>query len=297
MSAIHAFFPQLLIAFHRVDDTADLRGVHRAHPRVGPGARPADRDLEAQRRRRRAAAALRVRLRHRRVHEDRHRRAVRRQRHATARCGPTVKAKVADLQKKGVLDEAKGKALLDEAPGGADRTVPDGATRTSSRGRRRTASTHPRRPRASAHCPTARPTTASGSPTRPRRPCRPTQIHQIGLDEVARLRKEMDAVRAEVGFSGRPAGLLRGAPRQEGRPALLLPRHRRGPRRLHQGRDGRHRPDQGRPAEVLRPPAEGRPGRQTRRAVPRTAGRRAALLPEHAGRHRGRASTTRTCRT
>ena len=42
MSAIHSFLPQLLIAFHRVDDVSDMEGVHQSHSRVGPCASPAD---------------------------------------------------------------------------------------------------------------------------------------------------------------------------------------------------------------------------------------------------------------
>ena len=81
MSAIHAFFPQLLIAFHRVDDTADLEVYV---TRIRESGRAMRQLIEISKRNvvgGCAAAALLVRLRHRRIDEDRHRRAVRQERH------------------------------------------------------------------------------------------------------------------------------------------------------------------------------------------------------------------------
>ena len=80
MSAIHAFFPQLLIAFHRVDDAADLEAYV---ARIRESGRALRQLIEISKRN--VVAGVRpprfcVRLRHRRVDEDRRRRAVRRER-------------------------------------------------------------------------------------------------------------------------------------------------------------------------------------------------------------------------
>ena len=111
-----------------------------------------------------------------------------------------VKAKVADFQKKGTLDEAKASALLDEARG-ADRTVPRRLSRPHRLAKedRRSA---PEKTSGVGVLPNgaaydrerlANQTTTSMSAD---------EIHQIGLSEVARLRGEMEAIRKEVGFSG-----------------------------------------------------------------------------------------------
>ena len=144
-------------------------GVHQPDPRVRPGAAAADRDLEAQR------------------HEG-----VRPPRFAFDfvidestkiitgapfdETGPDsavwadVKTKIADLQKKGALDDARAKAMLADARAaltGPFKAASTTADRVAERGPRQGAGEDLRR---AARCRMARPTTTNGSPTRPRRP-------------------------------------------------------------------------------------------------------------------------------
>ena len=60
----------------------------------------------------------------------------------------------------------------------------------------------------------------------------PQQIHEIGLKEVARIKAEMEQVKAEAGFTGTLAGVLH-VPQD--RPAVLLQDARRPARRLPRG--------------------------------------------------------------
>ena len=76
MSAVHSFLPQLLIAFHRVDDASDMEGYINRIRESGRALRQLIGDLEEERDHGREAAAICLRLRHRRIDEDHHRRAV-----------------------------------------------------------------------------------------------------------------------------------------------------------------------------------------------------------------------------
>ena len=59
------FFPQLLIAFHQVEDASDMSAYINRIRESGAGNAAIDRGLEAQCDGRRPAAAFCVRLRHR----------------------------------------------------------------------------------------------------------------------------------------------------------------------------------------------------------------------------------------
>ena len=106
------------------------------------------------------------------------------------------------------------------------------------------------------------------------------EIHEIGLEEVARLRGEMEAIREEVGFEGDLQAFfdMLGA---EGRCALLLSEHRRrAPGYIDDATAAIDRIK----AELpnYRHSAEGRPGGEARGSLPRAGWRRPALLSEHA---------------
>lgn len=200
MSAIHAFFPQLLIAFHRVDDVADLEAYV---ARIRESGR-AMRQLIDISKRNVVAGVRPPRFAYDFVIDE-----------STKivtggpfdESGPDsaiwadLKGKVADLQKKGLLDEAKAKALLDE--GRAALTGPfKGAYQDLIAWQKEDRVNAPEKTSGVGSLPNG------GAYYRERLANQTTTtltadaIHQIGLDEVARLRQEMDAVRVEVGFAG-----------------------------------------------------------------------------------------------
>ena len=87
MTAIHTFLPQLLIAFHRVENATDLEAYIN---RIRESGRAIGQLIEISKKNSLegvTASAVCLRLRHRRVHEDHHRRAVRRERHRQRRLG------------------------------------------------------------------------------------------------------------------------------------------------------------------------------------------------------------------
>ena len=200
MSAIHAFFPQLLIAFHRVGDAADLEAYV---ARIRESGRALRQLIEISKRN--VVAGVRPpRFSYGFVIDESTKiitGAPFDKSGTDSAVWADVKAKVADLQKKGALDEAKARALLDDARaaltgpfrdayqdliawqkedrlGAPEKTsgvggLPNGAAYYRER--------------------LANQTTTSMSAD---------EIHQIGLSEVARLRGEMEAIRKEVGFAG-----------------------------------------------------------------------------------------------
>ena len=222
MSAIHAFLPQLIIAFHQVENAADLEAYVNRIRESGRRDRPADRDLEAERGRRRPPAAVCVRLRHRRVHEAHHRRAVRRERAPTARSGPTSRARSPTSRRRARLDAAKAKALLDDA-----RAALTGPFRTAYQN----LIAWQKEDRAKAPEKTSGVgTLAERRRVLPRAARQPDHDDALGRpDPPDRARRGRAAARRDgsdpegSGLPGRPAGLLRGTSRQEGRRALLLP--------------------------------------------------------------------------
>jgi uncharacterized protein (DUF885 family) len=121
------------------------------------------------------------------------------------------------------------------------------------------------------------------------------EIHQLGLSEVARIHGEMEKVKTEAGFEGHAAGVLR--LHAHGQAVLPVRTTMQARRSTSTPRDQAHRGDEAGAAEVFRTAAESRSDRETRRAVSRRAGRRAALPVRHAGWHRARASTTPTSPT
>ena len=200
MSAIHSFYPQLLVTFHRVEDKADLDAyVNRI---------------------RESGRALRQLIEISKLNVTK---GVRPPRFAydfvideatkvltgapfdksgtDSAVWADFNSEVATLQKKGALDDAQAKTLLEDA-----RQALTGPFQAAYRDL--IAWQREDRPQSS-----ERPSGVSALPNgaayyRERLANNTTttlsadEIHDIGLAEVARLRKEMDAIRAEVGFTG-----------------------------------------------------------------------------------------------
>jgi uncharacterized protein (DUF885 family) len=200
MSAIHTFLPQLLIAFHRVENPTDLEAYVN---RIRESGRAIGQLIE--------------------ISKKNSVEGVRPPRFAFDfvidesgkiltgapfdESGPDsavwadFKAKVADFEKKGSLDAAKAKALLDDARAaltGPFRTAYQNLIAWQREDRAKTsekATGVGALPNGAAYYRErlANQTTTTLSAD---------QIHKIGLDEVARLRGEMEAIRKEVGFQG-----------------------------------------------------------------------------------------------
>ena len=200
MSAIHAFFPQLLIAFHRVDDAADLEAYV---ARIRESGRAVRQLIEISKRN--VVAGVRPpRFAFDFVIDESTKvitGAPFDKSGTDSAVWADVKAKVADLQKKGMLDEAKARALLEDA-----RVALTGPFRTAYQDliawQKEDRLSAPEKTSGVGTLPNgaayyrerlANQTTTSMSAD---------EIHQIGLSEVARLRGEMEAIRKEVGFAG-----------------------------------------------------------------------------------------------
>ena len=200
MSAIHAFFPQLLIAFHQVENAADLDAYVNRIRESG-----------------RAIRQLIDISKHNAVE------GVRPPRFAfgfvidestkiitgapfdnsttDSAVWADLKTKVADLQKKGTIDQAKATAILDA--GRAALTGPFQAAYADLIAWQKQDMVNA--------SPTSRGVSAlpNGRAYYNERLANQTtttltadEIHAIGLAEVARLRGEMEAIRKEVGFAG-----------------------------------------------------------------------------------------------
>ncbi len=200
MSGIHSFLPQLLIAFHRVEGVADLEGYIN---RIRESGRALGQLIEISKKN--AVEGVRPpRFAFDFVIEE-STKIVTGVPFDESRTDSAVwadfKAKVADFEKKGTVDAAKAKALLDDA-------------RAALTGPFRTAYTNLIAWQKEDRAKTSEKTSGVGSlPNgaayyRERLANQTTtkltadQIHKIGLDEVARLRGEMEAIRKEVGFQG-----------------------------------------------------------------------------------------------
>ena len=200
MSAIHAFLPQLLIAFHKVEDASDLEAYVN---RIRESGRALGQLIEISRKN--AVEGVRPpRFAFDFVIDESTKiitGAPFDESGTDSALWADFKAKVADFEKKGVLDAAKARALQDDA-----RAALTGPFRTAYQNliawQKEDRAKAPEKASGVAALPNgaafyrerlANQTTTTLSADR---------IHQIGLDEVARLRREMEAIRKEVGFQG-----------------------------------------------------------------------------------------------
>ncbi|MGE3887269.1 MAG: DUF885 family protein [Vicinamibacterales bacterium] len=200
MSAIHAFFPQLLVAFHRVDDASDM-GAYVA--RIRESGRAVRQLIEISKRN--VVSGVRPpRFAFDFVIDESTKiitGAPFDESGTDSAVWADVKAKVADLQKKGALDEAKGKALVEEAR--AALTGPfRGAYQDLIAWQKEDRLNAPEKTSGVGSLPDGAAYYRERLANQTTTTLTADDIHQIGLDEVARLRSEMDTIRAEVGFTG-----------------------------------------------------------------------------------------------
>jgi uncharacterized protein (DUF885 family) len=200
MSAIHSFFPQLLVTFHRVDDRADLEAyiariresgralrqlIEISKLNVVKGVRPPrfayDFVIDE-------ATKVLTGAPFDKSGTD-------------SAVWADFNAEVTALQKKGALEEGQAKQLIDEA-----RQALTGPFQTAYRDliawQREDRAQSAERPSGVSALPNGaayyRERLANNTTTL----LTADEIHAIGLAEVERLRKEMDAIRVEVGFKG-----------------------------------------------------------------------------------------------
>jgi uncharacterized protein (DUF885 family) len=200
MSAVHSFFPQLLIAFHRVDDVADMEGYVNRIRETGRALRQL---IEISKQN--ATTGVRPPRFAYDFVIDESTKIVTGQPFTDS--GPDsavwadAKAKIAALQKKGVLDDARATAMLAQVrtaltgpfKGGYD-TLIAWQREDKAMAPERVAGVHAL-PNGTAYYNERLGNMTTTAMTA-------EQIHAIGLSEVARLRAEMEAIRTEVGFKG-----------------------------------------------------------------------------------------------
>jgi uncharacterized protein (DUF885 family) len=200
MTAIHAFFPQLLIAFHRVDDVSDMEGYinriresgralrqlieiskHNATTGVRPPRFAYDFVIDA-------STKIITGPPFTETGDD-------------SAVWADAKAKIATLQKKGLLDEARAKKMLAEVQ--AALTGPFKTGYESLIGWQREDRSQAPEQAAGVHAlPNGRAYYAERLANMTTTTLGPDEIHAIGVAEVARLRAEMESIRKEVGFTG-----------------------------------------------------------------------------------------------
>ena len=200
MSAIHSFFPQLLIAFHRVDDVPDMEGYVNRIRETGRALRQL---IEVSKHN--ATTGVRPPRFAYDFVIDESTKIITGQ--PFTETGPDsavwadAKAKIAALQKKGALDDARAKAMLADIRAALTGPFKTGYD-TLIAWQREDRAMAPEKPSGVHALPNgtayynerlaAMTTTAMTA----------DEIHAIGLKEVARLRAEMEAIKNEVGFKG-----------------------------------------------------------------------------------------------
>ena len=200
MSAVHSFLPQLLIAFHRVDNAADMEGYINRIREIGRALRQL---IEISKHN--ATTGVRPpRFAYDFVIDESTKITTGQ---PFTETGPDsavwadVKAKIADLQKKGALDEARATAMLADARAALTGPFKAGYD-TLIAWQREDRAMAPEKP-SGVH---ALPNGAAFYNERLANATTSTltagQIHEIGLSEVKRLRTEMEAIKNEVGFNG-----------------------------------------------------------------------------------------------
>jgi uncharacterized protein (DUF885 family) len=200
MTAVHAFLPQLLIAFHKVENATDFEAYVN---RIRESGRAIGQLIEISKKN--AVEGVRPpRFAFDFVIDESTKiitGAPFDESGTDSALWADFKGKVADFEKKGSLDAAKAKALQDDA-----RAALTGPFRTAYQNliawQKEDRAKAPEKTSGVGSLPNgaafyrerlANQTTTTLSADR---------IHQIGLDEVARLRGEMEAIRKEVGFQG-----------------------------------------------------------------------------------------------
>jgi uncharacterized protein (DUF885 family) len=200
MSAIHSFFPQLLIAFHQVDTAADLEAYV---TRIRESGRALRQLIEISKRN--AVAGVRPpRFAYDFVIDESTKiitGAPFDKSGADSALWGDFTAKAAAMQKTGALDAAKAKTLLSDAR--AALTGPfQAAYRDLIAWQREDRMQAPEQAAGVSALPNGAAFYRERLANQTTTTLSADEIHEIGLAEVARLRKEMEAVRVEVGFKG-----------------------------------------------------------------------------------------------
>lgn len=200
MSGIHSFLPQLLIAFHRVDDVPDMDGYVN---RIRESGRALRQLIEISKQN--ATRGVRPpRFAHDFVIDEAKKIITGQPFTAT---GPDsavwadAKAKIATLQKKGALSDAQAATLLAEVQAaltGPFKAGYDALIAWQQEDRTQT----PERAAGAHALPDGAAYYAQQLANQTTTTLSADRIHEIGLAEVARLRGEMEAIKKEVGFKG-----------------------------------------------------------------------------------------------
>ena len=200
MSAIHAFFPQLLVAFHRVDDASDMEAYIN---RIRESGRALRQLIEISKKN--ATTGVRPpRFAYDYVIDESTKiisGAPFTDTGTDSAVWADAKAKIGALQKKGVLTEARAKAMLAEAQAaltGPFRSGYDALIAWQREDRTMT----PERAAGVHALPNGSAFYAERLASQTTTTLTPDQIHEIGLAEVSRLRAEMETIKNEVGFKG-----------------------------------------------------------------------------------------------
>jgi uncharacterized protein (DUF885 family) len=199
MSGIHSFLPQLLIAFHRVDDVSDMEGYIN---RIRESGRALRQLIEVSKKN--ATTGVRPpRFAYDFVIDE----STKIVTGAPFTAGPDsaiwadAKAKIETLKKKGVLTDARAKTMLDEVQ--AALTGPFKSAYESLIGwQREDRAQTPERASGVHALPNGAAFYANQLEGQTTTTMTADQIHELGLAEVKRLRGEMEAIKDEVGFKG-----------------------------------------------------------------------------------------------
>jgi uncharacterized protein (DUF885 family) len=200
MSATHSFLPQLLIAFHRVDDATDMEAYIN---RIRESGRALRQLIEISKKN--ATAGVRPpRFAYDFVIDESTKiitGAPFTKTGTDSAIWADAKAKIAALQKQGALTDARAKAMLDEVQAaltGPFKTGYESLIAWQKEDRTVT----PERAAGVHALPNGEAFYAERLANQTTTTLTADQIHTIGLAEVARLRAEMEAIKNEVGFKG-----------------------------------------------------------------------------------------------
>lgn len=200
MTAIHAFFPQLLIAFHQAENAGDLEAYVN---RIRESGRAVNQLIEISKRN--SLEGVRPpRFAFDFVIDESTKIITGSPFDESGKDSALwadFKGKVEGFEKKGVIDAAKAKVLLDEARAalaGPFRTAYQNLIAWQKEDRLKA----PEKTSGVASLPNGAAFYRERLGNQTTTTLTADQIHKIGLDEVARLRGEMEAIRKEVGFTG-----------------------------------------------------------------------------------------------
>lgn len=200
MSAVHSFLPQLLIAFHRVEDASDMEGYIN---RIRESGRALRQLIEIAKKN--ATTGVRPPRFAYDFVIDESTKVITGAPFADTGTDSAVwsdaKTKIAALQKKGSLTDARAKAMLNDVQAALTGPFKAGYDSLIAWEREDRSMTAERA--AGVHAlPNGAAFYAERLASQTTTTLTPDQIHEIGLAEVSRLRAEMEAIRNEVGFKG-----------------------------------------------------------------------------------------------